>query len=363
MKNFLTNNPTRAFLFLGIVCSCLSFSKCSSTDENINGKTQQSTKKEDKHRGVHVFGRLDSTKIQPIIQNNMEWITFVPFGDQKDYDSPIIRYHHPTRRSLNDIDTRWSKKIKLAHDFGFKVFLKPHIWIHAPSDEKWRSDIFPTNEKNWETWKESYLEFILLYAKIAEKNKVELFCIGTEFTRLALEKPDFWENIIQEVQNIYSGKITYAANWYKEFEEITFWKELDFIGIQAYFPLVKNKTPTVQQISKGWKKHLPILKKIHKKFNKKILFTELGYKSTVDSAIEPWNWIDYSSNLSKPVSLETQANCYQAFFDSVWGKDWFAGVHIWQWHTSEKNGGKDNIDFTPRKKPAENVIAKGFGGK
>jgi len=291
----------------------------------------------------------------------VEWITYVPFGDQSNYDSPEVRYFHPSRHTLSYIDSVWSKKIKLAHTHGLKVFLKPHVWINAPLDGKWRSDIFPTNKKNWETWKKSYREFILLYAKIAEKNNVELFCIGTEFTRLALEKPKFWKDLIQEVRNIYSGKITYAANWYKEFENITFWDDLDFIGVQAYFPLVKNKNPSVEQISNGWKKHLPTLKKVHQKFDKKILFTELGYKSTADSAIEPWAWIDYSSKIDQPASLETQVNCYKAFFSTVWKKDWLAGVHIWQWHTSNEDGGKDNLDFTPRKKTTEKIIAKGYG--
>lgn len=331
--------------------------------ENKTGEVTGFSQEDNKQRGMHVFGKIDSISLPALMKNNIEWITLVPFADQKNYDASEIRYHHPTRNTLANIDSMWSSNIQFLHDNNFKVFFKPHIWIHSATEGKWRSDIFPTTEKNWGTWKKSYQEFILLYAKIAEKNNVEMFCIGTEFTRLAIEKPDFWEKIIQEVRYIYSGKITYAANWYDEFEKITFWDQLDYIGIQAYFPLVKNKNPTVQQVSKGWKKHLPSIKRIHKKFDKKILFTELGYKSSSDSAIEPWAWIDYSSKLYKPVSTETQANCYEAFFKTFWKKKWFAGVHVWQWHTSEKDGGKDNLDFTPRKKPAENIIAKGFGKK
>jgi len=329
--------------------------------ENKTGRTTNLFEQDDKQRGVHVFGKIDSANLQPLIKNNVEWITYVPFADQEDYNSPVVRYHHSERKTLTSIDSIWSKKIQLAHAYNLKIFLKPHIWIFSPSNGTWRSDIFPSNITNWETWKKSYREFILLYAKIAEKNNVELFCIGTEFTKLAIEKSDFWDILIQDVRNIYSGKITYAANWYEEFEKITFWDKLDYIGIQAYFPLVKNKNPSVQQISKGWTKHLSSIKRIHKKFDKKILFTELGYKSTADSAIEPWSWIDYSSNLYRPVSTETQANCYDAFFKTIWKKEWFAGVHIWQWHTSENGGGLDNLDFTPQKKPAENIIAKGFG--
>jgi len=225
-----------------------------------------------KQKGMHVFGKTDSTNLQPLIKSNIEWITLVPFADQKDFDSPSVRYYSE-RRTLSRIDSVWSKKIQLAHDHGLKVFFKPHIWIFSPSNGTWRSDIFPSNEKNWTTWKKSYRDFILLYAKIAEKNNAEMFCIGTEFTRLAIEKPEFWKKLIEEVRT------------------------LDYIGIQAYFPLVKNKNPSVQQISKGWKKYFSSMKKVHKKFNKKILFTELGYKSTDDSAIEPWSWLDYGTQV------------------------------------------------------------------
>jgi hypothetical protein len=369
---FLRRSTFSIILPIGLFFSLFNLSQWYTKNENFNfqwnseieNKTSQATDlfvADDKQRGVHVFGKIDSINIQPLIRNNFEWITYVPFGDQKDYNSPEVNNYR--RDSLQELrrDSLWKNKIDIAHAAGFKVFLKPHIWLGSPSDGKWRSDIFPKNEKNWELWKVSYRKFILRYATIAQQTDVELFCIGTEFTRLVIEKPGFWKNLIQEIRTIYAGKITYAANWHNEFEKITFWDELDFIGIQAYFPLVKNKYPTIKQVSKGWKKYFSSLESIHKKFDKKILFTELGYKSTADSAIEPWGWIDYSSNLYKPVSTETQVNCYEAFFKTVWKKEWFAGVHIWQWHTSENDGGKDNLDFTPRRKPAENIIAKGFG--
>jgi len=102
----------------------------------------------------------------------------------------------------------------------------------------------------------------------------------------------------------------------------------------------------------------------HLKFDKPILFTELGYKSTEDSAIEPWTWMSYDLEVLKktPVSTETQVNCYQAFFDTVWEQEWMAGVHLWSWNAEHKGGPTDH-DFTPKNKPAENTIAKGFGMK
>jgi len=316
---------------------------------------------EDKQRGVHVFGRLDATNLQPLVQTNVEWITLVPYAGQKDVDSPLVVHNRGDSLRLIRRNADWLEKIKIAKQAGFKVFVKPHIWLNEPSNGKWRSDIYPTSEENWEEWKKGYRAFIFRWADIAEQADAEMFCIGTEFTRLTVKKPEFWKALIQEVRGIYSGKIAYAANWYNEFEKITFWEDLDYIGVQAYFPLVNNEYPNVKEISKGWNKHLTNLESIHRKYNRPILFTEMGYKSTADSAIEPWDWIDYSSDLDKPISNETQANCYEAFFKTVWKKNWFAGVHIWQWRSDfEKGRGKNELDFTPQEKPAQTIIKKGF---
>ena len=89
----------------------------------------------------------------------------------------------------------------------------------------------------------------------------------------------------------------------------------------------------------------------------------MGYKSTEDSAIEPWEWIRRGqSNEERGYSLETQANCYQAFFDTIWDADWFAGAHIWQLRVNSRRRRRQssNLDFTPLDKPAEKVIAEGF---
>ena len=314
-----------------------------------------------KQKGGHVFGRLDSLNLLQFKKTNYEWITLVPFADQKDYNSDHLRHNFGDRNQMLRRDSMWKSQIDIAHRSGFKVFLKPHIWISSASDEKWRSDLFPSNHKNWISWKKDYRDFILRYARIAQESQVELFCVGTELTRLSIEKPDFWKELITSCKKIYSGKITYAANWYNEYEKITFWDQLDYIGVQAYFPLTKSKNPSVKEISEGWKKHSSSLTSISKKYNRKILFTELGYKSTIDSAIEPWKWLDYSSDPEQSPSYQTQANCYQAFFDSIWNKKWFAGVHIWQLRSDYFKQEKfNNLDFTPQGKPAEKIITREF---
>ena len=363
-KNKVLKYPI--FLLIGLGSLLFIFSQCHTSTENLNAQKkstffQENNTADTKQKGVHIFGRTDSIDFEPLSQTNIDWITLVSYGYQEQHDTPEVRHTRRDTSFARRRDARLIKRIEAAKAAGFKVFVKPHIWMRATPEGKWRSDIYPVNDENWELWKKSYREFIIRYAKIAEKSNAEMFCIGTELTRLSLEKPDFWRSLIQEVRKIYSGKITYAANWYKEYEKIEFWDDLDYIGIQAYFPLVKKKNPTVEQLSNGWNKYLSSIDSIHKKYNRKILFTELGYKSTSDSAIKPWEWINRPPKPDKELSMETQANCYQAFFDTVWEKDWFAGVHLWEFRINFDNErAKGDFNFTPQGKPAEQIIAKGF---
>ena len=307
-----------------------------------------------------MFGRIDTNNIHRYKEINIDWISIVPWAYQEDIHSPQVSYFRDSTQ-IKKRDSSWISQINIAHNAGYKIFFKPHLWITNDTSGKWRSDIFPTSDQNWELWKKSYAEFIIRNAKIAEKTKVDLFCIGVEFTRLTLEKDDFWEPLIDEIREVYSGKITYAANWYKEFENITFWDKLDYIGIQAYFPLSDKLNPSVEDISKGWDEYIPLLHKVHKKFNKPILFTEVGYKCTEDSAKEPWKWLDYTNRDELKYCPETQSNVYTSLFNTIWKKDWLAGIYIWQMRGDhDPNNERINYDFTPQSKPAETIIKNAF---
>ncbi len=321
-----------------------------------------SSHKNKHQRGAHIFGRLDSANVQQFKDANIEWITLVSWANQRDYDSPKVNSNRGDSVQQVWRDSTWASQIQIAHKEGFKVHFKPHLWIHEPSKGMWRSDIFPESEEAWDLWKSTYSEFILMYAEIAQKNNVEMFCIGTEFSRLTLEKPDYWRTLIEEVRSVYSGQITYAANWYNEYEKIEFWDQLDYIGIQAYFPIVDHESPSLEVLEKGWEKYMTDIKRVSRKWDKKVLFTEMGYKSTTDAAKEPWTWVETSEPGAFAHSNETQALCYEAFFNKVWSKDWFAGVHIWQMRSDiGKRNFKDlDLDFMPQGKPAMSVIEEGF---
>ncbi len=123
------------------------------------------------------------------------------------------------------------------------------------------------SEENWKILEDSYQSFILTYAKSAEEMKAEILCIGTELEKFVAKRPEYWRKLIKEIRKVYNGKLTYAANW-DEFKRVTFWGELDFIGVDAYFPLSEEKSPTVIDFEKGWQPHKKEIMNIQKQYNR-----------------------------------------------------------------------------------------------
>ncbi|TMM56847.1 hypothetical protein FEE95_10120 [Maribacter algarum] len=326
---------------------------------NENGHVKNLYDVDKKHRGMSVFGWSEDNQeaIDNLVHANVEWVAVIPFLYQKDEKTKLVDIpENPevyTRRDSSHI-----RAIQDLHKKGIRVQLKPHLWMN----DGWRSNITLDNEVEWEAWFESYRTNILRYARIAEVTDTELFCVGTELKTSIKKQPQKWENLIGEIRQIYSGELTYAANWYDEYEHISFWKDLDYIGIQAYFPLTKVKNPDLKTIEKGWEKHLTVLESFHKKYDKPILFTEVGYRSDADATIKPWEWNQFFGEITKKKSDQTQQLAYEALFNKTWHQPWFAGVYIWQWdnRTMEESAQTD-LDFSPRFKPAENILAKWFG--
>ncbi|MEL6562156.1 MAG: hypothetical protein AAFQ94_28480 [Bacteroidota bacterium] len=321
-----------------------------SSYENVTGLSADLFEIDGKHRGIHVFFNNNEEKeIERLIRNNVEWITLVPYTYQPDVLKPGL-YFKPTEK-YDRGDSMFIESIKTVRKNKLNVLMKPHIWV---SGDLWRSEISMSSEEEWQQWFENYVEFILHYAKIAQDTDCAALCVGTELMKPALERPDDWRKLIRKVRQVYDGELIYAANWDREYKEIEFWDELDYIGVQAYFGLARKSLPTVEDICNGWKSHKKELFNFHKKWNKPILFTEVGYKSTMGAAHKPWEWESRIGSLSNRVSMETQANCYEALFRTFWNEPWFAGVHLWRWE------GDDRFDFTPKNKPAANIMAKWF---
>ena len=312
-----------------------------------------------KQRGMHLFNLdADSLELDILNTNNIEWLTFVPYISQSVYNKP------PERVS---VDTTWMQRrfesmennMKVISPYAFKVMLKPHIWLQQRPQNTWRSDIAMTSEADWDSWFAFYSEHMLMYASMAEHMGFEMLCIGTELHNTVSQQPDRWRSLITQIRTVYSGKLVYAANWSDDLDEVEFWDQMDYIGLQAYFPIADRNNPDIEELEAAWRRHASSLEALSERYNKPVLFTEIGYKSTPDAARTPWEWERASYRFYQKVSHKTQALSYQAFFNTIWHEPWFAGVHIWHWSSSTNDNGANNR-FTVKGKPALNVIAKGF---
>lgn len=302
---------------------------------------------------------ITAEQLHALKQNHINWIAQTPFGWQRHYRSPEVMLNRSGRAYWGERDQGLILTTLLARRHGLKTLLKPHLWLMDRNDDKWLGDISMDSEEQWQEWFANYSTFILHYARLAEEHQMEALCIGTELHTPAVTHEQEWRRLIRQIRQVYHGQLTYAANWYKEYEEIQFWDDLDFIGIQAYFPLTQKENPSLAELKKGWRKHLTQIEKLQRKYKKPIVFTEAGYKSTPDAAIEPWKWPD--RNWQEVVlSEETQANAYEALFQTFWPKPYFAGLFVWKWYPRIRENQRDRHDFTPQQKIAEKVLAKWY---
>jgi len=151
--------------------------------------------------------------------------------------------------------------------------------------------------------------------------------------------------------------LTYAANW-DEYKRVVFWDDLDFIGIDAYFPLSDLQSPTIEDFEMGWKNHKQVIFDFHLKFDKPILFTEFGYRSSDFNGKEPWA----ANRFEGKINQVNQENGLQAIHNQFWKEEWFAGGFIWKWfHAHDSVVREKDNRFTPQNKSSEKLLTKLYG--
>ena len=308
-----------------------------------------------KINGVSFVASRDSINenhINPVINIHANYAAIMPFGFIKNLEHPEIIYN-TDRQWFGETIVGAKQYIEALQNKNIKIMLKPQIWV-------WKGEftgfIEMKQEADWKILEDSYSKFILDYAELAAATGVEIFCIGTELEKFIDNRPEYWNGLIVEIKKIYNGKLTYAANW-NEFDRTPFWNALDYIGIDAYFPLSDKKTPSLEDCMEGWKQHKAYIQNFSVTHKKPILFTEYGYRSMDYAGKQPWD----TNNSIIQVNLEAQVNATQALFETFWKEDWFAGGFVWKWfHNHNESGGKNNARFTPQNKPAQALIKKHY---
>ncbi len=111
-----------------------------------------------------------------------------------------------------------------------------------------------------------------------------------------------WKKSIKKTRKHFSGELTYAAN-FDNYYEVGFWESLDFIGINAYFPLREsdssyaNAEELTHALDKGWRNVFDQIDSFRLETGTleiPLFFTELGYTKYANSSLEPWSGFGYS---------------------------------------------------------------------
>lgn len=292
-----------------------------------------------------------SQKLMYKLNNN--WVCLAITNYQKTYHSTQIYSDYlrtPTDRDIQDF-------VIEAHGRGVKVCLKP--MIHS-EDNVWRAHIsFPDlnmsdSDTYWEEWFESYKNFILHYAELAQELGVEMLCIGGEMLGTEHRKYD-WLYIIKEVRRVYTGKIVYNTNNNHEDDQDWF-DVLDYIGISAYYNVYGDGTYT--SMIDEWQKIRWRLDAIAKNRNKQFIFTEVGCRSVKGAARHPW---DIDKDL--PFSEQEQDYFYASLFEVFRDDPYFAGVFWWNWPTFQYNTRKEALkdkSFNIHLKLAERTVQREY---
>jgi hypothetical protein len=292
---------------------------------------------------------LKNSNLEDLKNNHVNAISLIPYAFVNIDDASI--HYNDNRQWWGERAEGIRASAKMAHEFKMRVMLKPHLWVNH---NFYTGDLDFTSEIEWKHWEADYEKYILDFAKLAQEEHITLFCFGTELGNAVAKRPAFWNQLILKIKTIYKGKLTYAANW-DDFDTVPFWNQLDYIGIDAYFPLSNEEKPTTESLKEGWEKHIKKMDGVQHKFNKKILFTEFGYRNSNHAGEAPW------TETNTVINNVAQTNAYEALFQVLTHQPWFAGGFAWKWFTDDYHKrAKNNIDYTPQGKPALETIKKWY---
>lgn len=289
--------------------------------------------------------------LQKVKSIGVNWVSVVPYAFCNAETAEVV-FDHP-RQWWGEKPEGIIESINMAKSLGLKVMVKPHLWVGG---QGWAGDLEFKSDSLWQIFEKQYADYIETYAHIADSLHVELYCIGTEMRRSTQHRSDFWRDLISKTRMDFSGKLTYAANW-DEYNRIKFWSELDYIGIDAYFPLSQEKNQAKQDLVIAWQKPKKEMEMISSQFDKKIIFTEYGYESVDYNAMGHWRL----SKDTLDVNFENQKIAFEALFQSFNSESWWTGGFIWKWHLNRNGLNKRTIKaYTPQNKTALKAIESEF---
>ena len=308
------------------------------------------------HEGYAIYNgygsEIASQSLRQMKELGVNAVALVPYSYMRDAQAPTPL--PLMSRAGSETDEGVVHDAFVARSLGMETVLKPQIWLGGGS---WPGDVEMQDEAGWKQFFDYYYRWMRHYALLAEMNDMDMLCIGVEFAKATLQREQDWRALIGKLRGIYSGPVTYSANWGKEFENLRFWDALDYIGLNCYYPLSAEATPTDEELNAAFQRVLHLAERVSRQYGKPLIFTEIGFTST------PTPWITpHQDRDGSPYQGEAQKRCYRIVMENLQNEtDWCKGILWWKYPSYPNRGGSGHTGFTPNGKPAEAAVREWFG--
>jgi len=239
--------------------------------------------------------------------------------------------------------------IRAAHARGYKVFVAPLLTVGATG---WAGDILPHTKKLTSDWFDSYFQTLQPYLRVATREHVEQFALGTEYEKLEGAASENWDNLINQAHAVYPGKLTYDMNWTAALKPPRDWMKknpnLAYLGVSVYRPLTTRPAPRdADGLSTLWQFKIGgMLDKLARDSGKDIVLSEIGYRNSADALYQPWQW-----KSDAPPDPDLQAAAYEAALQNMIRDPFIAGAFFWGWSVPA---------FAPNWLPAAQVLRRWY---
>jgi len=322
-------------------------------------------------------------------------------------------------------------------------------------DPGWPGTVHMESDAEWSVWFRNYTDILVHYLNLLEPYGIEQVCIGDELCG-TYSRYWQWEKLIDDLRRRtgFDGAITCAFDWWitiahkyralldlaplvgishvdildgillvglqgqttqLAFEEGRkevvaadifaerfdppnkphgnhWYRKLDYVGINPYFPLTRTATPSYEEILAGWTSFpldelnlkemiedaleslgIPLglflalvgldeedlerinfvecIEEFHEDVGKPLIFTEgPGYLSVDGATIFPANWYLTVADENQ----EIQRDAYRAVFETFWDVKYIYAYYWWEWVEQGPKG------YSPRGKLAEDVLVEWY---
>ncbi|HME52090.1 MAG TPA: hypothetical protein VKM55_07720 [Candidatus Lokiarchaeia archaeon] len=281
----------------------------------------------------HMFSYNSSQAREDFQEMRAAGVEWVAINDQWYQSNLTSQDIHPS--PAGDSIENLSDAFSYARSIGLHIFYKPMLQIESG---EWQNWIVYTP-----AWMAAYTTWIVSRATFAAQSGVELFSIGCEMGSMQGHS-DAVRAMIAEVRAVYHGLITYAAN-YDGFWNIDWYDAIDVIGADMYPPMLFTYSPPLEDLIQFWNGLYNRLQALSSKWNRPILFTEIGAQ-----ALEGANMSPSQDKFCDQQDVGGLINMYKSVFQSkLWTAPWFKGVYWWVWDNYEPDPAHPERDtqFSP----------------